>query len=118
MFDLRNFNPSNIRATKMIPVGTYQSVVTKVQWRDDYRENTVFEIFYDLTAADGKSYKHSEIFENKGGNRRTREFVSYLLDNGIYHIEEFEGHQEEIEVRKDMKRGKTFSSICERKFLS
>lgn len=118
MFDLRSFDRTNIRATKMIPVGTYQSVVTKVQWRDDYREDTVFEVFYDLTSEDGKLYKHRELFENKGSNRRTREFVSYLLDNGIYHVEDFKGHHEEIEIRKDMKHGRTFSSICERKFLS
>jgi hypothetical protein len=118
MFDLRNFNHSNVRATKMIPVGSYQSVVTNVQWRDDYRAETVFEISYELTSADGKKYQHSEIFENKTGNHRTREFFEYLVENGIYRIEDFEGHQEELEIRKDMKRGKTFSSICERKFLS
>lgn len=116
MFDLRTLSQGSF-VQKLIPAGIYQSVVTKVQWREDYVKDTVFEVFYDLTSKDGKCYTHSELFENTKKNKRTREFIEYLEDHEIFYAEDFVGCREELDIRKAMKRGKTYSSICDRVFL-
>lgn len=87
--------------------GTYRSTVTHIGYADDYLAETAIEIQYELTAADGSTFPYKEIFYNTVSNPRTRDFFKYLDANGIPldALEEFEGFQETLVVKKSTRGG-------------
>ena len=116
-----NFTASKAVAKKpSIKVGVYESKATSVHWAEDYTDETAFEIEYTLTSSDGKKSHYSELFytlEKSPANERSIEFYTYLSENGLTDLSEFEGCSEKLTFKKNVHRNRTFVEIVKREFL-
>lgn len=101
---------------KLLPIGDFDGLVTNVDWAEEYRKNSMVRISYQLTDATGKQYSYSELFRISPPTDRTREFSSYLEENGITDWTDFTGCHEKLTIKRDTKG--QFRTIDEREFIS
>lgn len=106
-------------ASKRKPAaGTYDSVVLKVRWADDYPPEEAYEVIYQITSPQGQVFCHKEIFKNSAHNRRTAEFEDYLCDHGITELCDFVGHKEQLAFAYQKAfNGNTYFNIVKRDFI-
>ena len=108
---------SYAKAKKQILPGTYNSVVTNVDWANQYGEQEAFEITYNVSC-DGKIHQYREIFMNNDKNKRTIEFFDYLEENGIEDPIDFIGHTETLTFNDvEAYNGNTYINIVKREFI-
>lgn len=100
-----------------LPEGVYDSVVVEVKWAEGYDFEEAYQITYEITGSDGKTYRHSEIFMTNSRNLRTAEFEDYLADHGIENLADFKGKRERLTFEyKEAYTGKTYFNITNREF--
>ncbi|MBE7041053.1 MAG: hypothetical protein E7400_03700 [Ruminococcaceae bacterium] len=99
--------------------GSYNSVVKKVEFRDDYDAQTGLQLFYELTDEDGRTYEFKELFFNVPGNPRTEALGEYLEAAGIDtdDVRNWVGLRETLTIKWNIKGTNQFLTIVERKVL-
>ena len=99
--------------------GVYNSVVKKVEFNPDYKDNTCLRVFYELYDSDGKTYEFKELFYNVPGNRRTEELGDYLENAGLdtSEISNLIGLREVVTIKWNIRGNNSYPSIVERKIL-
>ena len=103
---------------QLIPDGIYDSVVTDLRWADGYEPQEAYEITYELTSADGRVYRHREIFKTDERNKRTATFEDYLADNGIANLSEFNGKHEKLTIKRVKIGTREYANIVEREIIN
>lgn len=71
-----------------IPVGQYSSVVTAIEYDENYADQEALKVYYKLTTDDGASFDYTEVFYNDVANQRTSQFFDYLSTAGIQERED------------------------------
>lgn len=106
---------SNKKST--VTPGVYESVVKKVEFNPDYKDNTGLQVFYELRDTKGKTYEFKEFFYNVAYNKRTEDFGEYLEKLGIdtSEISNIIGLREVLTLKWNIKANKAFLSIVNRK---
>ena len=107
---------SGYRKAKLIP-GDYTSIVESVDWAEGYVKGKAIKISYHLTSKSGSEFEFSEIFWVHGSSR-SNDFDKYLKKNGIEDIADFVGCEENLTLMNDIRNGKTYLNIVDRKFIA
>ena len=100
--------------------GVYDSIVLEVRWAEGYdEEQEAYEVIYQITSAQGKVFRHREIFKNDVSIKRTTDFENYLFEHGITDLSDFVGHAERLTIAYQKAfNGKTYFNISDREFVS
>lgn len=99
--------------------GSHPSKVVKVSDADGYAKGEAFWLWYELEN-DGKMVEYSEFFLNDTANDRTGELDEYLKEHGVIinSPEELIGLQEVLTLEKQVRNGKSYLNVANRKFVS
>lgn len=114
-------NRTNSTAKKeSVRPGSYTSKVVSVSWDEDYIEEAMLLILYQLTDKDGKTFPFNERFFNITNNERTERFLDYLSENGVDDIFcDYVGKEESVVIKKvPQENGRVFLNIVQRDFIN
>lgn len=116
-FDFNNKEKSSgYKRVKLVP-GDYTSIVKSVDWAEGYVEGKAIKLSYHLTSKSGSVFEFSEIFWVHGSSRSDN-FDKYLKSNGISNVDDFVGCEEKLTLMNDIRNGKTYLNIVNRKFIA
>ena len=103
---------------KLAP-GSYESKLIRVKPAKGWVPGTAYELIFKIKVEEEKFLEKPTVFQNSTDNKRTREFIEYLEDNGVV-IKDFEellGLCEILDFAYEDVNGKKFLNVYHRNFV-
>lgn len=117
----RVIKKTKAKKAKTVTPGCYRAIVTAVESPKGFFPGNAVDVFYTLTANDtGEVFPFRERFyiSDTEPDERTNAFEDILDEIGAESYEEFVGCGLEVTFMYEIKRGKRYCNIVERKLIS
>lgn len=120
MINLKNIkNQAQSAKRRLNFPGTFDALVSDVRYPDGYLEGEAFEVLYEVKTPKGL-LPFRELFFLKRYNRRTQDFLNYLVKSGIddEDITTFIGCCEKLTFKRVVVENRSRLNIVDREFIS
>lgn len=117
---MKTFNAVSEKNKKAsVRCGDFESTVISIECPADFVEGDAYDIYYELTDANGDKFPYWERFFADLTNERTSNFNDYLESMGLSmkNIDNFVGTKEKISIRKKVSRNQARPTIISREVI-